>query len=162
VISEDPFHDASTTIRVLRESRRMSQAKLADRCDFDHSYISRLESSGRNPTRDALERISLALGLNASEEAKLMESGGFVPMHRTQEQRDWSELFSLMHDPAIRPDIRDAGRLMMAGLLNLLRVEKNAPLSHTGGKGGTVVRTESADGKHVVTVEQPLPGEPTL
>jgi transcriptional regulator with XRE-family HTH domain len=154
VIEPAPFQEVGSVIAEFRLSRNMSQVNLAVNADFDHSYISRLESGSRNPTRDALERISRALRLNHSEEAVLMNAGGFIATHRSQEHREWSELFSLVHDPGIRPDIRTAAQMFLGGLLNMLRTEKEVLVSRTGG--GTLVRSESVDGKHVVTVEQPL------
>ncbi|MFM8595041.1 MAG: helix-turn-helix domain-containing protein [Chloroflexota bacterium] len=54
-------------LKSLREARRVSQSKLAERAEFDHSYVSRLESGARMPTRDAVERLSSALLLAQSE-----------------------------------------------------------------------------------------------
>ena len=46
------------TLKRFREARRVSQSKLAERAGFDHSYVSRLESSARTPTRDAVEQLA--------------------------------------------------------------------------------------------------------
>ena len=41
-------------LREYRDRRRLSQSRLAEAAGFDHSYVSRLESGTRMPTRDAL------------------------------------------------------------------------------------------------------------
>lgn len=66
-------------LKSLREARRVSQSKLAERADFDHSYVSRLESGARMPTRDAVVRLAAALMLSQVEEDSLLASAGFLP-----------------------------------------------------------------------------------
>lgn len=67
------------TLRPLREARHLSQSKLAERADFDHSYVSRLESGARQPTLDAVERLAKALGLAEPEAEALRMAAGFMP-----------------------------------------------------------------------------------
>lgn len=72
----------------LREVRTavkpfLSQRRLAEAADFDHSYISRLESGARMPTADAVERIATALGLNERQRDKLKMAAGFMPTDPT-------------------------------------------------------------------------------
>ena len=55
--------DAGSVLARFRARARLSQSKLAERADFDHSYISRIECGDRLPTRDALERLAEAMGL---------------------------------------------------------------------------------------------------
>jgi transcriptional regulator with XRE-family HTH domain len=66
-------------LKALRERRGVSQSKLAERADFDHSYVSRLEGGARMPTRDAVDRLGQALGLGESERDALLASAGFLP-----------------------------------------------------------------------------------
>lgn len=66
-----------TELKALREKARISQSKLAKLCEFDHSYISRLESGARYPTRYAVERISTALELTERDSSALLASAGF-------------------------------------------------------------------------------------
>lgn len=49
-------------IRARREHLELSQESLADRCDFDRTYISMLERGRRNPA--FLNLIRLAEGLD--------------------------------------------------------------------------------------------------
>lgn len=51
-------------IRAQREKLGLSQEKLAERCDFDRTYISLLERGKRNPS--LLNLIRLARGLQTS------------------------------------------------------------------------------------------------
>ena len=49
-------------IKARREQLRLSQESLADRCEFDRTYISMLERGRRNPA--FLNLIKLAKGLD--------------------------------------------------------------------------------------------------
>jgi transcriptional regulator with XRE-family HTH domain len=148
-----PFADVGTIIKELRESRSLSQSKLAERCDFDHSYISRLESGVRNPTRDALERISIHLGLVPKEDRRLMNAGGFLALSDA-EHDEFDDLRELLDNPLIRPDVRDAMRTILGAAKLTLEAEASANYHRTGG--GTVTRSETKDGVYRVVVEQPL------
>jgi len=67
------------TLKKFREGRRVSQSKLAARAGFDHSYVSRLESGARTPTRDAVEQLAIALDLEPINRDELLASAGFLP-----------------------------------------------------------------------------------
>ena len=66
-------------LKAMREHVGMSQSKLAKRAGYEHSYISRLESGTRVPSRDAVTRISRALWLTPEDRARLMIAYGFLP-----------------------------------------------------------------------------------
>lgn len=66
-------------LRQTRELKRLSQSRLAAAAGFDHSYVSRLESGTRTPTRDAVTKLSEALTLDAIETDALLASAGFMP-----------------------------------------------------------------------------------
>lgn len=67
-------------LRRLRLARgRVSQSNLAVRADFDHSYVSRLESGARMPTKEAVDRLADALALSDGERDELLASAGFLP-----------------------------------------------------------------------------------
>lgn len=68
-----------TTLKRFRETRRVSQSKLAERAGFDHSYVSRLESGARMPTRDAVQQLSQALELERQQQDELLAAAGFLP-----------------------------------------------------------------------------------
>src|SRR5690606_8343335 len=66
-------------LRQSRERKRLSQSRLAAAAGFDHSYVSRLESGTRTPTRDAVSKLSEALMLDAIEADALLAAAGFMP-----------------------------------------------------------------------------------
>lgn len=67
------------TLKGFREVRRVSQSKLAERAGFDHSYVSRLESGARKPTREAVHQLSQALELERVQQDELLAAAGFLP-----------------------------------------------------------------------------------
>ncbi|MDW8006449.1 MAG: helix-turn-helix transcriptional regulator [Thermomicrobium sp.] len=64
-------------LRALRESRGLSQSALGRRAGLDHSFISRLEAGGRQASREVVERIARALGLDEAERARLLHRAGY-------------------------------------------------------------------------------------
>lgn len=54
-------------IKVLRESKGISQQDLAARCNFEKSNMSRIESGRTNLTVKSAFKISLALGVRLKE-----------------------------------------------------------------------------------------------
>jgi transcriptional regulator with XRE-family HTH domain len=69
----------AVTLRQSRERQRLSQSRLAAAAGFDHSYVSRLESATRTPTRDAVVKLGEALMLDETEIDALLASAGFMP-----------------------------------------------------------------------------------
>jgi len=49
-------------LKDIRTSKKLSQEKLAHKCDFDRTYISMLERGKRNPSY--LNLLKLCKGLN--------------------------------------------------------------------------------------------------
>lgn len=70
-----PFAD---TLRELR-GRTISQCRLADLAGLDHSYMSRLESGGRLPSRAVVARIADVLGLTGGDRARLFLAADYRP-----------------------------------------------------------------------------------
>jgi transcriptional regulator with XRE-family HTH domain len=68
----------ASTLRTFRERARISQSELGRRCDFDHSFVSRLESGNRAPSRNTVEAISSAINLGKDDHALLLHAAGFV------------------------------------------------------------------------------------
>ncbi|HQY30797.1 MAG TPA: helix-turn-helix transcriptional regulator [Thermomicrobiales bacterium] len=71
--------DFGNLLKRLRETNGVSQSKLAERASFDHSYVSRLESGARMPTREAVDRLGTAMSLDPAELDSLLASAGFLP-----------------------------------------------------------------------------------
>lgn len=71
----------AVTLKAHRIRAGCSQAQLAGKADFDHSYFSRLEAGQRNPSRAAIDAIAGALGYgdDAPERAQLLHAAGYLP-----------------------------------------------------------------------------------
>lgn len=54
-------------IRILRESKGISQQVLAAMCNFEKANLSRIEAGRTNPTVSTLYKISQGLGVSISE-----------------------------------------------------------------------------------------------
>lgn len=103
--TRSPF---GAVLHQLRQPRRVSQNRLSERAGFDHSYVSRLESGARLPTRDTVAALADALGVDADERDRLFVSGGFaVPA-----------LAALLDEPAVRAV---AGLLVHGAMTDPLR-----------------------------------------
>lgn len=57
-------------VRKLRTNLGFSQEELAERCDFDRTYISLIERGLRNPSFSNLCRLAEGLGVSVSELTK--------------------------------------------------------------------------------------------
>lgn len=97
----------AVTLARFRESRRLSQTKLAERADLSHSYVSRLETGSRTPTRECVQRLSKSLALNGPEADALLLSAGFAAGDPT----------AALDDPEVRA-------------INALLDDEAAPLSY--------------------------------
>ena len=125
-------------LKGLREARRVSQSKLAERAEFDHSYVSRLESGARMPTRDAVERLASALLLSQSEEDALLASAGFLPRDVTSLLSDepaLGEVLDLLQDEAVPMEYRDN----MQQVLRLLAEQARLAAKNQQAAGAPVV-----------------------
>lgn len=79
VTMNEPTTPFGRELREQREALRFSQSKLAEHAGFDHSYVSRLESGARTPTRDAVDRLAEALGAGDAAKDRLLAAAGFLP-----------------------------------------------------------------------------------
>ncbi|HEU5422616.1 MAG TPA: helix-turn-helix transcriptional regulator [Nitrolancea sp.] len=107
-------------LKRYREQVRMSQSRLAECSGFDHSYVSRLESGHRTPTRDAVVKFAQALGLPEPERDALLAAAGFMPQRVESllaEEPILTEVFQLLQSQQIpecvRRDVRDMLQLMV-------------------------------------------------
>ena len=69
-ISQTPQVALGRAIRLRREEIRLTQEALADAADVDPTFVRGLERGVGNPTWDAADRISRALGLALHELAR--------------------------------------------------------------------------------------------
>ena len=103
-------------LKGLREGRRVSQSKLAERAEFDHSYVSRLESGARMPTREAVERLAVALDLSPGEQDSLLAAAGFLPRDVASLLSDEpviGEVLDLLQNEAVPIEYRDNMRQVL-------------------------------------------------
>lgn len=128
--------DFGGLLKTMREGRRVSQSKLAERADFDHSYVSRLESGARMPTRDAVERLATALSLSQTEEDGLLAAAGFLPRDVSSLLSDepvLGEVLDLLQNDAVpmeyRENIRQVLRLLTEQAQFAMRRESGAGLA---------------------------------
>lgn len=54
-------------VRTLRQEAGLSQVVFSERCGFYQTYLSRIETGKANPTLNAMEVISDALGISVFE-----------------------------------------------------------------------------------------------
>ena len=107
------------TLKKYREISRISQSKLAERAGFDHSYVSRLESGTRMPTREAVIQIAIALRLEPLQQDALLASAGFLPREVSSllvEEPEITQVLGLLQDQgvpeAFRENLRQQLRLL--------------------------------------------------
>lgn len=115
-----PTHSFALMLRELRDRRRLSQSRLAEAAGFDHSYVSRLESGSRMPTRDAVTRLADAMSLEESDRDALLASAGFMPGRIESlfaNEPVLSEVLGLLQDRQIPAEVRDDVRHMISLLV---------------------------------------------
>ena len=120
-------------LKQFREARRVSQSKLAERAGFDHSYVSRLESGARTPTRDAVEQLSQALGLERVQQDELLAAAGFLPQEVSSllsGEPEITEILSLLQNK----DVPEAYRESMRQVLRLVAEQAKLVLKNEGGQ----------------------------
>jgi transcriptional regulator with XRE-family HTH domain len=113
-----------TRLKQLREEHRVSQSKLAERAGFDHSYVSRLESGARTPTREAVTQLGAALKLDGSAQDSLLAAAGFLPKEVSSllsAEPEISEVLHLLHNEAVPTEVRDILRAQLRLLAEQVR-----------------------------------------
>jgi transcriptional regulator with XRE-family HTH domain len=107
-------------LREYRDRSRLSQSRLAEAAGFDHSYVSRLESGTRMPTRDAVVKLAGAMGLDEHQRDAMLAAAGFMP-GRIESllagEPVLSEALGLLQNRAIPAEVRDDVRNMIALLV---------------------------------------------
>jgi transcriptional regulator with XRE-family HTH domain len=76
------MHDLRTfggLLADLRERRGWNQGQLATAACCDRTFISRLESGSRTPSRELVENLAVALDLDADDTGRLYVSAGYLP-----------------------------------------------------------------------------------
>ncbi len=126
------------TLKRFREARRVSQSKLAERAGFDHSYVSRLESGARTPTRDAVEQLAKAMDLDQINRDELLASAGFLPGEVSSllsGEPEITEVLGLLQNNQVPEAYRDS----MRQVLRLLAEQARHVMRGETPDQGTVV-----------------------
>lgn len=100
----------AATLRYYRDHAGMSQSRLAAVAGYDHSYVSRLESSSRMPTRDAVLNLAGAMSLDDGDRDALLASAGFMPLrveNLLSAEPVVGEVLSLLQNCAVPSDVRE-------------------------------------------------------
>ena len=109
-----------------RIRRKVSQANLGRLIDSDHSYVSRLESEQRNPSRSIVERIVDALDLPMEEEATLMHAAGFTAGGEFLVHHEiLMEIDQLMRRPDMSPAMLSAAHAWLETMKSALVVARD-------------------------------------
>ena len=116
-------------LKSLRERRGVSQSKLAERAEFDHSYVSRLEGGARMPTRDAVDRLGDAMDLSEGERDMLLAAAGFLPRDFAKilsAEPVLGEVFYLLSDEQLPAEYRENMRQVLHLLAEQARIAMQA------------------------------------
>jgi transcriptional regulator with XRE-family HTH domain len=116
-VPQTPF---AALLRSLRTARHVSQTCLAERAGFDHSYISRIETGTRTPSREAIEQLARALQLDPAECDALLAAAGFLPgdvASLLSQEPELSDVLAVLRNEALGADYRDAVRGILRSLV---------------------------------------------
>lgn len=128
-------------LKQFREERGVSQSRLAEYSHFDHSYVSRLESGNRAPTREAVSKLSDALKLDAGQRDSLLAAAGFMPQRVESLFADepvLSDVFSLLRSDDIPEPVRSNVRQMLKVMVQQARLASQGD-EPPAGPGGQLV-----------------------
>lgn len=118
----------SGVLKGFREGRRVSQSKLAARAGFDHSYVSRLESGARTPTRDAVDQLAGALELEGVHHDELLVSAGFLPREISSllsGEPEITEVLNLLQNADVPEAYRASMRQVLRSIADQARLVLN-------------------------------------
>ncbi len=106
----------SQLLKQYRESAGVSQSRLAELAEFDHSYVSRLESGSRMPTREAVGKLADALALKNGERDMLLAAAGYMPQ-RVESllagEPVLTDVLHLLQNTEVPDQVRDDVRKML-------------------------------------------------
>lgn len=114
-----------STLKRFREVRRVSQSRLAERAGFDHSYVSRLESGARTPTRDAVQQLADALELDRLQQDELLASAGFLPQEVSSllsSEPEITDVLALLQNTSMPDEYRQTMRQVLRVIADQARL----------------------------------------
>lgn len=119
VISTRPF---PTQLTYYRERVGMSQSRLATLMNIDHSYVSRMESGRRSPSKETADRLATIL-CRPEERDSFLVAAGFAPktyVHPNQ-YPEISSIINFLEHPLTSDDHKRAIRQLLFGVSNAAR-----------------------------------------
>jgi len=125
----------AVALKGFREAAGVSQSKLAERAGFDHSYVSRLESGARTPTREAVLQLAEALGADGAGRDALLAAAGFLPREVNSlltAEPEVTEVLDLLRNEAVPERFRSIMRQQLRLLAEQARFTL-APNQRDGG-----------------------------
>jgi transcriptional regulator with XRE-family HTH domain len=142
--SEAPREGAqfARLLKRFREEVRISQSRLAEASQFDHSYVSRLESGNRAPTREAVNKLADALRLDPGQRDSLLAAAGFMPQRVESLFADepvLSDVFSLLHSDEVPEPVRMNVRQMLRVMVQQARLASQSGQQPPPDPGGQLV-----------------------
>lgn len=104
-LTSGPNEDLGRLLTRLRTERGMAQKHVARLADIDGSTLSRLESGERGVSRDVLDRLCDALGLDRNERLGVLTAAGLLTEEagRLLADDDLAQLARLLTDPNTVP-----------------------------------------------------------
>lgn len=103
--------------------RGLSQSRFAEAIGVDHSYVSRLCSGGRAPSREVALVIARDLGLDEAAAKRLLHAAGFVAGGETASATPLLPEVAALNDAINRcpnPASREAALRLVAAMTELL------------------------------------------
>ena len=97
----------------------MSQSRLAERSGLSHSYICRIESGDRMPSREALTFMADALHLSDGDRSVLFAAAGFIDGKVPITDPVVISLAVLLADDDVPDHIRQSIRQQVSGITTL-------------------------------------------
>lgn len=128
-MSDEPF---ASLLRRYLTAAGMSQLRLARAAGYDHSYISRLLSGERMPSRDAVEAFADVLGLPPQDRDWLLASAGYGSPRTLAVLHEpvLEQLYAVLRDPQVpaarRVALRSALGALVAAMVADVAIEERS------------------------------------
>jgi transcriptional regulator with XRE-family HTH domain len=132
-------------LRQSREEKRLSQSRLAAAAGFDHSYVSRLESGTRTPTRDAVSKLGEALALDDIQVDALLAAAGFMPArieNLLAAEPVVGEVLGLLQNGGVPEEVREDLRAAISLLIRQAQRASAPAWSDSGSSDESIVAAD--------------------
>lgn len=115
-----------SALKDVLTTHRLSMSRAAVMAEYDHSYVSRLVSGARMPTREFIDRLVLHCGFSDDEWRRLLVAAGFVPLDVALLDPELQEAAAALADEAIPLAHRLTLRLQISALVGITRQMREA------------------------------------